>query len=267
MTVAQWLQLVAAALGGGFTVKLLDILYLEVRRRFEGSQSARRFVDEHLDPLLKAADELVGKLRSLAVSDFKPLHGVADVHDTFSDNDFASLIYLFGCFWARIEIIRRESLSVSLVSDQRGKHLQNFLDCLESRHVRIVDRISQRAVGELLTNASNSRLGTIDFIEFVTRFEEQPNFRRWIRPLASILTRTRHTASRQTLLQYGVVVHALLDTLDPLHQASRERPSYPGKLSRRTWRDLQYRVFGRYLDFVHNTHKYLGPPKGGPRNG
>ena len=45
--------------------------YQEVRRGSERRRTARRFVDEHLDPVLKAADELVGKLRSLAMADFK----------------------------------------------------------------------------------------------------------------------------------------------------------------------------------------------------
>jgi hypothetical protein len=57
----EWLKLLTAALGGGITVKLLDITYQEMRRLLERSQSAKRFVDEHLDPLLKAADELVGE--------------------------------------------------------------------------------------------------------------------------------------------------------------------------------------------------------------
>jgi hypothetical protein len=50
----DWLQLFFAALGGGLTVKVVDIIYQEVRRRLETTRSATRFVDEH--PLLKAAD-------------------------------------------------------------------------------------------------------------------------------------------------------------------------------------------------------------------
>jgi len=212
-----WLQVVAAALGGGFTVKAADILYQELRHRWDRSRSAKRFVDEHLDPLLKAADELVGKLRSLAESDFGKLHNVEPSTETLNADDFGGLLFLFGRFWARIEIIRQEGLSVALSQDERGKHLLNFLDCLESRRVRIVDRISQRATGEIIVQERDGRLRTIAFIEFVKTFESDVYARRWVYPLARVLSRTRHTSDRQRLLLYGAVVHALIDTLDPKH--------------------------------------------------
>lgn len=257
-----WFDLLTAALGGGLTVKVLDIAYQEFRHRSEGARSARRFVDEHLDPLLKAADELMGKLRSLAESDFGKIHHVDPEADRFDSHDFSGLLFLFGRFWARIEIFRQEGLFVALSQDERGKRLQDFLDCLESRRVRVVDRITQRAVGEMLVERhEDGRLDTIPFIQFVKRFETDAETRRWVSALARILSRTRHTSERQRLLQYGVVVHALIDSLDPKHLVTRDRPSYPNKLTRRSWRDLKYRVFGRYLAFVGSKEKYLGPPK------
>jgi hypothetical protein len=75
-----WLQIIGAALGGGFvggiTLKILDIGYQEFQRRRTERVTASKFVDEHLDPLLKSADELNGKLRSLAESDFLELYDV-----------------------------------------------------------------------------------------------------------------------------------------------------------------------------------------------
>src|ERR1019366_1020050 len=144
MADTEWVKLLTAALGGGATVKALDILYQEVRRHFEDFKSAKRFVDQHLDPLLKSADELFGKLRSLADEDFKGLHGVNLDLNRIENHDFSSLMYLLAKFWAQIEIIRQEA--VAIVKDVRGRRLQSFMDCLESRRVRIVDRISQRAV-------------------------------------------------------------------------------------------------------------------------
>jgi len=102
---------------------------------------------------------------------------------------------------------------------------------------------------------------TKTFIEFVDAFEIDAATRRWIMPIALFLSRTEHTTERQQLLQYGVVVHALIDTLDPDHLVTRERPSMPNKLSKRSWTGLNYRVFGVYLKFVKNRQKYLGPPK------
>ena len=97
-----------------------------------------------------------------------------------SNHDFASFLYLFGCFWARIELVRHKGLSVSMGKDRRGAELQHFLDCLESRRVRIVDRILQRAVGEVFVSSDD----TVSFVGFVRIFQDDPNVRQWIMPLA-----------------------------------------------------------------------------------
>ena len=261
MPATSWVDLLGAALGGGLTLKGLEFLYQEYRHRTERSRSAKQFVDGHLDPLLKAADELFGKLRSLAESDFIELRGIDAGAQNIESRDFGSLLYLFGRFWARIEIFRQEGLSIALSQDQRGKQLQNFLNCLESRRVRIVDRISQRAVGEVIVEEQGGALNTVAFIDFVTAFEGNTEIRRWMSSLANVLSRTHHTHERQLLLKYGAIVHALIDTLDAKHFVTRERPSYPNKLTRRSWRDLKYRVFDQYLPFVPSPEKYFGPPK------
>jgi len=163
---------------------------------------------------------------------------------------------LFGRFWAQIEIIRQEGLTVAITKDKRGAKLQNFLACLESRRVRIVDRTSQRAIGELLVKGAPDYRRTIGYIEFVRSVETGEDARRWVEPLATVFRRTHHTADRQRLLQYGVVVHALIDTLDPTHAVTSDRPSYPNKLTERTRKDLRFRVFGVYLKFVPRKEKY-----------
>jgi hypothetical protein len=257
MSDMSWGQLFVAALGGGLTVKVLDIAYQEFRHRKARSLTAEEFVDQHLGPLLKTADELVGKLRSLAEVDFKPVHRVEPDEKCLSNHEFASLLYLFGRFWARVELVRHKGLSVSMGKEKRGAELQHFLDCLESRRIRIVDRILQRAVGEVIVRNDD----TIPFVEFARTFETDETARQWIVPLAKFLSRTEHTTERQQLLQYGTVLHALIDTLDSKHLITRERPAFPNKLSQRSWADLNYRVFGVYLKFVANKQKYIGPPK------
>ena len=259
------IKLLVAALGGGLTVKLLDIAYQELRRRFEGRISARRFVDENLDPVLKAADEVVGKLRSLGGQDFATLRNRDQGSVAGAGyRDYIGLLYLLARLWASIEKFRHEGLSVSVAQDQRGKKLGLFLDCMESRRTRIVDRLSQRAVAELVSPKRGSDPDAVSFIEFVRSCESDPETQRWVAPVAGILNRMQHTSSRQRLLQYGIVIHAMIDTLDPQHKVSRNRPSYPHKLSRKSWRQLKYRVFGVYLTFVRNPEKYLGPPKRRP---
>lgn len=261
MAEGGWFQLLGAALVGGVTVKMLDIVYQEIRRRLDHTRSAVRFVDEHLDPLLKAADELVGKLRALGESDFRGLKGVNPTISVLDNHDFSGLMYLFGRLWARIEVIRQRGLSVAITQDVRGKRLQSFMDCLESRRVRIVDRIAQRAVAEIVLVGAPSNGEVKSFVEFVNAFETDAVTRRWMHPLMLAISRTQHTFERQRLLQYATVVHALIDTLDPKHLVTRNRPATPNKLTKRSWRDLNYRVFHVYLPFVQNQQKYLGDPK------
>lgn len=256
--IGDWLQLLGAALGGGLVVKLLDIAYQEYRSRSMKSKSARAFVDSHLVPLIKVADELVGKLRSLAMQDFQPLH---DTTDLARSKDLQSTVYLLSKFWAQIEVFRTAGLTVEFVRDERGRTLQTFIDCLESRRVRLQDRISQRALGELMLSDQAEGLDLVRFLDFALRQKEHPLAQEWVGPLVDFLSRTRHTTERQRLMAYGIVVHALVDTLDPKHALSRERPSYPRKLSRKTWRDLRYRIFARYLTVVDDSSKYIGPPK------
>jgi hypothetical protein len=260
MADAEWGHLFVAALGGGLTVKLLDIAYQEYTRRKSQSRSAEQFVDQHLDPLLKSADELVGKLRALAERDFKPIHRVIPDDKCLSNHDFGSLVFLFGRFWAQVEIIRQEGMSVAMAKDERGLRLQNFFDCLESRRVRIIERILQRAAGEAFLSGKETRT----YVDFAHAFENDVATRRWIMPLAQFLSRTEHTRERQQLLQYGAIAHALIDTLDPTHLVTRERPSMPNKLSHKSWTDLNYRVFSVYLKFVKDRKKYIGPPRRRP---
>ena len=258
------LGLLGAGLLGALMVKFLDIIYQELRRGSERRRTARRFVDEHLDPVLKAADELVGKLRSLAMADFKTLRARHATHER--NHDLVDILYLMARLWASLELFRGGSQTVSVVRDKRGKRLTAFANCLESRRIRIVRRSSQRAVAELALVRVDGGEEVIRFVDFVRRFEEDEEVQRWLSPLERTITRMEHTADRQRLLRYGIVVHAMIDTLDPDHKVSRNRRSYPDKLSYKSWNELERRVFRVYLKFVKGSQKYLGPPRRRPQD-
>ena len=140
-------HLLGAGFVGAVLVKFLEFLFQEYRKGSERRRTARRFVDENLDPVLKAADEVVGKLRSLAADDFRTLrqrHSSNARH-----HDCVDVLYLFAKLWASLEVFRGGGQTVSVVRDKRGKRLTKFVDCMESRRVRIVRRSSQRAAAEL----------------------------------------------------------------------------------------------------------------------
>uniref|UniRef100_UPI0035CCA3D7 hypothetical protein n=1 Tax=uncultured Sphingomonas sp. TaxID=158754 RepID=UPI0035CCA3D7 len=254
----SWLSLFGAAFGGGFTVKLLDIGYQEYRTWQTRQTEDTKTIDERLEPLLRAADELVGKLRSLAEQDFIPIKD-ADT-ETMADTGFASVVYLFVQFWSEVEIVRFRGLSTAVAKSQRGKQTQAFLTCLESRRVRLIDRISQRALGEAALIDGK----TVNFVAFIKSYEADPYMKRWLVPLLQVLAETQHSGPRQKVLQYAAVIHALIDTLDKNHVVTKSRPATPNKLNGKSWKDLNYRVFGVYLKFVANRDKYIGPPKRRP---
>lgn len=253
MEVVDWWALFAAALGGGVTVKVLEIVHQEYKnwktRRSDHSLS----VERSLEPLLRATDELVGKLRSLAEQDFIPIKG-SDTSN-LDDSKFASVVYLFVQFWSEVEILRFRGLSANIARSARGKQVQAFLRCLESRRVRLIDRISQRAIGEAALIDGR----TMNFVEFVKAFDTDLFMKRWLAPLMDALGDIDDVRWRQRTLQYAVVLHALIDTLDKKHLVTRDRPATPNKLNRRSQRDLNYRVFSVYLAFVKDRTKYIGP--------
>lgn len=252
-----WLQLLTAALGGGVVVKLLDLAWAEFRRRRDRAKTARELVDKHLDPILKAGDEFVAKLRSLAQEDFQSLADLVTSPRSLQELvELTNLVYLFAQFWARVQLLRLEGIYVSLGSDKSGKRLLAFIRTLEEKEIRLFDRAWQRAMGEALL-ADGAERRVLSYYDFVERYRTDPVFRRWFEPVVELLGRMRHTGERQRLLVFGAVVHALIDTLDREHLIAHERPGWGNKLKQDRRVDLATRVFGEYLNFVEQPGKYF----------
>ena len=87
-----------------------------------------------------------------------------------SDTGLASVVYLFVQFWSEAEIVRFRGLWTSVAKSRRGKQTQTSLTCLESRRVRLIDRISQRALGE----AALSNGKTMNFVAFIKSLRQTP---------------------------------------------------------------------------------------------
>lgn len=256
-----WVKVIVAGLGSGLTVKFLDVVYQELRQRRDRTAVSRKFTDEALDPLLKSADELFGKIRALALRDFSGLRGASERLEKgeLEVGDLAALLYLFGKFWGRAELLRTHSMYVTLTDDDRGTELLEFLRCLEAQRTRLVDRTTQRAIGESMVSGVAESRTTISFVRFVERWEDDERWRRWFSPLAHLVSRTNHTSTRQDLLKYGAVLNAMIDRLDPDHRVTRARGPYPAKLSKKTRKDLRFRVFKVHLSFVADSRKYSDP--------
>lgn len=253
-----WLDLLGAGLSGGVIVKVLDYAYKEYCRRTEARQSATDVIDKHIDPILKSADELVGKLRSLAQSDFRDIMKAPVPENSQFESwlPYLDIIFLFAQFWSKIQILRIEGLFVNLGTDERGRQLLKFFRALEGTRTRIVSRAWQRGIGEALLEYTNGVYRSINYIEFVERFLSQDDFKRWFDPLVSTLLRINHTREKQRILTYGVIIHALVDTLDSEHLVTRDRPGWPNKLTTKSKKSLRYRIFRIYLSFVGSHERY-----------
>lgn len=254
----MWPSLIVAALSGGVVTKFVDSLVAWAKTSRGEKKSAKALVDAHLDPLLKAADAIVGKTTSLAARDFLPLtrQDKSISADAFNP-DLTGLAYLYARFWGRIEILEAESLGMSLTSDKRGAMLQQFIACLGSQRIRLVNRTNQNAIGETTTEVLSAGLRrTIGVVEFERKVSEDASIRGWCEPLLRLLANTHVKETRQRFLVYGVVMHALVDTLDPHHQSTHPRSSYTSKLSKNSKREIEHLAFGEYLNKVGAVNKY-----------
>lgn len=253
-----WLSVFIAALSGGIVAKLIDYPVDWIKYHFGQRKSAKALVDAHLDPLLKAADAIVGKTASLADRDFSITSDASEsISPTALDPDLIGLAYLYARFWGRINILAEESLGVSLTADKRGAKLQKFITCLGSPQVRLVNRTHQNAIGELTTEPSfDVRRRTIGLVEFGKKISEDSFAAAWCRPLFDLLGKTKIKATRQQLLVYGVVAQALVDTLDPEHHSTHPRPPYDNKLSKSAKQKIEHLVFGEYLKGTFAINRY-----------
>lgn len=253
-----WLTLFIAAVSGGLASTLIEqFVIAPIRSLWKQRKAAKDIVDAHLDPLLKAADAIVGKTISLAERDFLPLAGQAGQE---SRTDLIGLTYLYASFWGRIEILRRESLGVSISSDPRGRKLSKFITCFESQRIRLVNRTHQKAIGEIACDLlASGGLRTIGVVEFGEKLSASPTVESWCQPLTELLRSTKDKSVRQKLLIYGVVLHSLVDTLDPGHHSTHKRSSYPNKLSKESKRRVEYLVFREYLQGTGAINRYASP--------
>jgi hypothetical protein len=252
------LTLFIAAVSGGLASTLIEqFVIAPIRAHWKQKKAAKSIVDAHLDPLLKAADAIVGKTISLAERDFSP---VANQSGQESDTNLVGLIYLYASFWGRVEILRAESLGVSISGDSRGRKLSKFITCFESQRIRLVNRTHQKAIGEIATDLlADGGLRTIGVVEFGEKLSASKIAESWCQPLTDLLGRTSEKSVRQKLLIYGVVLHSLVDTLDPKHHSTHKRSSYPNKLSKESKRRIEYLVFREYLVGTDATNRYAEP--------
>ena len=94
----DWIHTVMAGLTGAGGIKIFDVAYQEYRDRRKAHITAQEIIVRHLDPILKAANELFGKIRSLALHDFAEVRRLDRTGiDDSGSVEVTDLLFLFAC--------------------------------------------------------------------------------------------------------------------------------------------------------------------------
>lgn len=249
------LKIIISIISGGAILELLKLLYPDLKKVFNSRIEAKKILNKHSDSILKASDELFGKLVSLAKDDFQ----IFSKYDSNKDEmNKIYILYLFTGFWASLTILKLDSSYIHLARIRKGRRLLSFITTYEAQKNRILDRSLQRAIGEsILIINSNSAIRTMTLFEFTNQYRNSnSDLYKIIKPLEDSLFQTKNKEHRQKILLFGVIILALIDFLDKNHSIVRDRTLYLNKIYPKTKNELRLRVFNHYLPFVKNRSKY-----------
>lgn len=232
-------------------------IYPEVKRSIESRRIANDSFYKNLDPILKSASELFGKLESLAKEDFatfiNPKH--SNSVDTIQNRKY--VYYLFSQFWAQLEYLRLESQYTSLSKIRKGNELLRFIDTLESRKFRILDRSMQRIIGECLINQKEHKFRVMTLNDFIIQYEDiNSNLYQRVQYLEAELLSVRNKEKSQTILKFGVLIAVLIDHFDPKYKTVRRRKIYLNKLTMKSKSSIRTVLLEHYLPFIKNKARY-----------
>ena len=95
----ETIKYLVSFISGAALLELLRLFYPDIKKVFNNKIEAKNIFNKHSDLILKAADELFGKMYSLAEEDFVSLAK----HDPEQDEmNKIYIIYLFASFWASL---------------------------------------------------------------------------------------------------------------------------------------------------------------------
>jgi len=243
---------VATIMGSVTLWKLFEFFYPDVRDYFLSRIKAKEVFNKNLDPILKASNELLGKITSMSRNDFDILR-----EEEIDENEIMYILYLFANFWSRLTILKIESDFTALARIKKGEELLIFISALEARRNRIIDRYKQRMIGEAIIDKASSPLKPLTMFEFFQLYKEDDSpIKEYFEDLKLAVKEAKHRANRQQILLYGMIVHSIIEHFDPKHKLIRKRNPYVNKLSEKTKEELEKRVFGNFLPFVKKPSKF-----------
>jgi len=251
------IKTIIAFITGGAAWEGFKFIYPELKRKLETRRLAIGSFFKNLDPILKSASELYGKLESLAKEDFSTYTNPQNSNSSDVDQNKKYVLYLFSQFWGHLENLRLESQYTALSKVKKGNHLLRFIETFESRKFRILDRSQQRIIGECLITQKDQKFRVLTLNEFLIQYEDNSsNLHKRVAFLESFLNSVKDKDKRQTVLVFGVIVAALIDHFDPKYRTVRRRSVYLNKLTQKSRKSIKVQLLEHYIPFIKNKKRY-----------
>lgn len=237
--------------------EVIKFVFPEIQRLLNERKKAKESFYAILEPILKSADELFGKLDSLAKEDFATFINPDNSNSINPEHNKKYVLYLFAQFWGCLEMLRIENQYIKISKLKRGKQLLRFIDTFESRKYRILDRSFQRIIGEAVIAEERQRFRLMTLKNFLLEIEvPASNLGKWIMGLNDVLDSVNNKEKRQVILIYGIIVAALIDNFDPKYKTVRRRALYINKLSVDSKRRIKTHLLSYHLNFLKNKSKF-----------
>ncbi|MBP6025502.1 hypothetical protein [Ferruginibacter sp.] len=250
-------KIILTFISGGAIWEGFKFIYPDLKRPIVARIEAKKTFYKNLDPILKSSSELYGKLLSLAREDFATLTNPANSISADPQLNKKYILYLFAQFWAHIEYLRIESHYIALSKIKNGKRLLQYIDTIESRQYRILDRSVQRIIGECIISSTSQKFIVMPVNEFISQIDDTTSkLAKWIQLLDNKLSASTDKEVRQEILRYGIIVAALIDDFDPKYKTVRNRPIYTNKLSAKSKTMIKNNLMKYYLPFIKNQGRY-----------
>lgn len=252
------LELIIATITGATIWEGFKFFYPDIKQYFKSRIAAKKVFYDNLDPILKASSELYGKIESLAKEDFATFINEKNSNSSNPLHNQKYILYLFAQFWAQLEYLRLQSQYIDLSKIKEGRQLLRFIETIESRRHRILDRSMQRIIGECLIANKEQKFRIMTLKDFLETLEdEKSTLKKWIGELEKKLLNVNYKQQRQVVLRFGVIVAVLIDHFDPKHKTVRRREIYKNRLSPKSKELLNQYLFGHYLKFIKNKTQYF----------
>lgn len=225
-------QSIITLLSGGFFWEIIKFFQPDINRVFKQQRDAKTTFYQSIDPILKSCNELYGKLLSLSKEDFATFNNQQNSNSLNPEINRLYVYYLFAQFWANIEYVRLENQYESLIKIKKGHELLKFIETLESRKYRVLDRSIQRIIGENLLISKEQKFRVMTLHEFVENVNDKSSsLSRWVKFFEVEFSKIKFNETRQRILVYGIIVSIMIDHFDPNHKIIRKRPYYTNKLT------------------------------------